>query len=87
MREGRRHPLVGETDRGVWVEKTEMAYSYKKVERANTDLVGENTSLKEKIRGMLLFSNACFFYGVHFLSTKSHIILHKAEGRAASSPN
>ena len=34
----------------LWVEKTELAHSYKKIKRANTDLVGENTAL-EKIRG------------------------------------
>jgi len=32
------------------VEKTELACSHKKIERANTDLVGENTTLEEKIR-------------------------------------
>ena len=33
------------------VDKTELACSYKKIERFNTDLVGENTALEEKIRG------------------------------------
>jgi hypothetical protein len=54
------------------VNKTELARSYKKIKRANTDLVGENTTLEEKIRGkssMLL----CFlcFCGVSFLSPDS----------------
>ena len=34
----------------LWVDKTELALSYKKIERANTDLVGENMALEEKIR-------------------------------------
>ena len=33
------------------IDKTELACSYKKIGRANTDLVGENTALEEKIRG------------------------------------
>jgi hypothetical protein len=54
------------------VDKTELACSYKKIEKANTDLVGENTTLEEKIRcksSMLL----CFlcFCGVPFLSSDS----------------
>ena len=35
----------------VRVDKTELARSYKKIERANTDLVGENMTLEEKIHG------------------------------------
>ncbi|XP_021321306.1 putative uncharacterized protein DDB_G0271606 [Sorghum bicolor] len=34
------------------VKKTELARSYKEIERANTDLVGENTTLEEKIHGL-----------------------------------
>ena len=33
------------------VNKTELACSYKKIEKANNDLVGENMTLEEKIHG------------------------------------
>ena len=33
------------------VTNTDLARSYNGIERANTDLVGENTALEEKIRG------------------------------------
>ena len=33
------------------VDKTELSCSYKKIEKANTDLVSENTTLEEKVRG------------------------------------
>jgi len=33
------------------VANTDLAHSYKEIERANTDLVGENTALEEKIPG------------------------------------
>jgi hypothetical protein len=45
------------------VDKTELARSYKKIEKPNTDLVGENMTLEERIRGrfsMLL----CFLFFV-----------------------
>jgi tetratricopeptide (TPR) repeat protein len=54
------------------VDKTERARSYKKIEKANTDLVSENTTLEEKIRGkssmLLCFLCLC---GVPFLSSDS----------------
>ena len=40
------------------VTNTDLARSSKGIERANTDLVGENTALEEKIRGTFLLS--CF---------------------------
>ena len=40
------------------VANTDLARSYKGIERTNTDLVGENTALEEKIRGTFLQS--CF---------------------------
>ena len=33
------------------VANTDLARSYKEIERANTDLVGENTALEERVRG------------------------------------
>ena len=59
-------------------EKMEMAHSYKNIERANINLVGENMSLEEKIHGELLLFYVCFFYHVRFLSNNPHINLHRA---------
>ena len=49
------------------VEKTELARSYKRIERANTDFIGENTTLMEKTHGefstslcLLCFCGVCF---------------------------
>jgi len=48
------------------VKNTDLACPYKEIERANTDLVGENTALEEKVRGKF-FMLLCFFCRV-FLS-------------------
>jgi hypothetical protein len=42
------------------VKMTELPRSYKEIKRANTDLVRENTTLEEKIRGKS-FVPLCFF--------------------------
>jgi hypothetical protein len=42
------------------VKNTDLARSYKEIERANTDLVGENMTLEEKIRSKF-FVHSCFF--------------------------
>ena len=47
------------------VANTDLARSYKGIERANTDLVGENTALEEKIRGM--FVPSCFLSIAYFV--------------------
>jgi hypothetical protein len=47
------------------VEKTELAYSFKKIERTNTDLVCENTTLEEKIHGKSSMS-LCFCCWISF---------------------
>jgi len=39
------------------VANTDLARSYTGIERAYTDLVGENTALEEKIRGTFLLSS------------------------------
>jgi chromosome segregation ATPase len=54
------------------VKEMELAHSYKEIERANTNLVGENTALEEKIRGKSSVP-LCFFcfYDVAFLSSDS----------------
>jgi len=47
------------------VTNTELVRSNKEIERANTNLVGENTALEERIRGMFPFSS--FFSEVWFV--------------------
>jgi len=49
---------VGKVIEDLRVTNNDLARSYKGIERANIDLVGENTTLEEKIRGMFLLS--CF---------------------------
>ena len=49
---------VGKVIEDLRVANTDLARSYKGIERANTDLDGENTALEEKIHGMFLLS--CF---------------------------
>jgi len=49
----------------LWVKNTDLARSYKEIERANTDLVGENTALEEKIHGKF-FMPSCYFCWVFF---------------------
>jgi len=55
---------VGKVIEDLRVTNIDLACSYREIERANTDLVGENTALEEKIRGMFLLScflsKACF---------------------------
>jgi len=55
---------AGKVIEDLRVANTELTRSYREIESANTDLVGENTALEEKIRGMFLpscfFSKACF---------------------------
>ena len=47
---------AGKVIEDLRVTNTDLARSYKGIERANTDLVGENTTLEEKIRGTFLLS-------------------------------
>jgi chromosome segregation ATPase len=49
---------AGKVIEDLRVANTDLARSYKRIERANTDLVGENTALEEKIHGSFLLS--CF---------------------------
>ena len=46
--------LLGKLIEDLWVVKIEMARFYKKIEKENTDLVGENMTLHEHIRVMCL---------------------------------
>jgi len=54
------------------VKETELARSYKEIEKSNTDLVGENTTLEEKVHGKFSMP-LCFlcFCDVTFLSPHS----------------
>jgi len=72
------------------VANTDLARSYKEIERANTDLVGENTALEEKIRGMFLpscfFSKACFvlsnFSVSAFVGLKDELLATQVKARS-----
>jgi len=46
--------LAGKVIEDLRVTNTELVRSNKEIERANTNLVGENTALEERIRGMVL---------------------------------
>ena len=52
--------LSGNLIEDLRVEKTEVARSVKEIEKENTDLVGENTTLQESIRGECLFLTLVF---------------------------
>jgi len=73
------------------VANTDLAHSYKEIERANTDLVGENMALEEKIQGMFLllcfFSKACFvlsnFSLLVFVGLKDELLAAQVEARSA----
>ena len=45
---------------------TDLARSYRGIERANTDLVGENTALEERISGRLLYTIVLLFVRYFF---------------------
>jgi len=47
---------AGKVIEDLRVANTDLARSYKEIERTNTDLVGENTALEERIRGKLLYT-------------------------------
>jgi len=47
---------AGKMIEDLWAANTDLARSYKEIERANTDLVGENTALEERIRGKFLYA-------------------------------
>ena len=56
---------AGKAIEDLRVANTDLARSYREIERANTDLVGQNTALEEKIRGRLLYTS--FFLTRYFL--------------------
>ena len=48
---------VGKAIEDLRVANTDLARSHKEIERANTDLVGQNTALVERIHGRLLYTS------------------------------
>jgi len=56
---------AGKVIEDLRVANTDLARSYKGIERANIDLVDENTALEEKIRGM--FVPSCFLSIAYFV--------------------
>jgi len=56
---------AGKVIEDLRVANTDLARSYKGIERDNTDLVGENTALEEKIRGM--FVPSCLLSIAYFV--------------------
>jgi len=84
---------AGKVIEGLRVANTDLARSYREIERANTDLVGENTALEEKIRGMFLLlcflSKACFVLS-HlsvsvFVGLKDKLLGAQVEARSTKS--
>jgi len=47
---------AGKVIEDLRVANTDLARFYREIERANTDLVGQNTALEERIRGKLLYT-------------------------------
>jgi len=81
---------AGKVIEDLRVTKTDLARSYREIERANTDLVGKNTALEEKIRGMIVsscfFSKACFvlsnFSVSAFVGLKDELLATQVEARS-----
>jgi chromosome segregation ATPase len=55
---------AGKAIEDLRVANTDLARSYRGIERANTDLVGENMALQERIRGMFLYTFMFLLQGV-----------------------
>jgi len=82
---------AGKAIEDLWVANTDLARSHRGIERANTDLVGENTALEEKIRDMFLPScfipRVCFvlsnFSVSAFVELKDELLAAQVEARSA----
>ena len=56
---------MGKAIEDLRVTNTDLAHSHRDIKRANTDLVGQNTALEEKIHGRLLYTSfSKVFFGV-----------------------
>jgi len=81
---------AGKVIEDLRVANTDLARSYREIERANTDLVGENTALEEKIHGTFLsscfFSKACFvlsnFSASACVGLKDELLAAQVEARS-----
>jgi len=81
---------AGKVIEDLRVTNTDLARSYKEIERANIDLVGENTALEERIRSMFLLSSflfeMCFvlsnFSVSVFVGLKDELLAAQVEARS-----
>jgi len=81
---------AGKVIEDLRVTNTELVRSNKEIERANTNLVGENTALEERIRGMFLLSSflfeVCFvlsnFSVSVFVGLKDELLAAQVEARS-----
>ena len=82
---------AGKVIEDLHVANTELARSSREIERANTNLVGENTALEESIRGMFLLSSFLFevclvlanFLVLVFAGLKDELLAAQVEARSA----
>ena len=81
---------AGKVIEDLRVANTELARSNREVERANTNLVGENTALEESIRGTFLlssfFSEVCLVLFIFFMlvlaGLKDELLAAQVEARS-----
>jgi len=84
---------AGKAIEDLHVANTELACSNKEVERANNNLVGENTALEESIRGTFLSSDFIFevclvfskVFALAFTGLKDELLAAQVEARSAKS--
>jgi len=82
---------AGKVIKDLRVANTKLARSNREVERANTNLVGENTALEESIRGMFLLLSFHFevcwslanFLVLVFAGLKDELLATQVEARSA----
>ena len=81
---------AGKVIEDLRVANTELVRSNKEIERANTNLVGENTALEESIRGTFLLSGFLFevclvmvnFFVLVFAGLKDELLAAQVEARS-----
>jgi len=81
---------AGKVIEDLRITNTELVRSNKKIERANTNLVGENTALEERIHGMFLLSSflseVCFvlsnFFMLVLIGLKDELLASQVEARS-----
>ena len=84
---------AGKAIEDLRVANTDLARSHREVERANTDLVGQNTALEEKIHGKLLYTFTLLFaryflvlsnfHASVFAGLKDELLAAQVEARSA----